>query len=533
MLPLNTFFRSLFLLGILPSIILIYGLVPQRARRWILLLSSYTVFGAFSGKLLFYLLFSTLSIHQFGLWLENSQNKEKALLYNASKEDKRPIKEQIKREQYGIVLFAVMIHIGLLFILKYSAFMTVNINTLLSMFGFNFSFPIPRYLMPVGISFYTLQAVSYIVDVYRKKISADANLLRLAIFMSFFPQILEGPICRYSETANALWEAPKLKYENFLLGVQRIVFGIFKKLVIADRLNLFIQNIFNDYSKYDGFTISVGVALYTLQLYAEFSGTLDLVIGSGQIFGITLPENFKRPFFSSSISEFWQRWHITLGTWFKDYIFYPLSMSGIFKRLTAKLRRKFGNHFGPLMVGSISLLCVWLSNGLWHGAAWHYIFFGMYHFTLILLGNIFAPYFIKLAAFGCIDRTSKVYRYFQIIRTTVLVCIGELFFRSNGLKAGLIMLKKMFMDFNFDSIKNGTLFKIGMDFHDFIIIFISVGILFLIGFLQEHGIAIRSNIMKRNIVIRFTIYYTVIIFIIIFGAYGINYVPVNPIYANF
>ncbi len=533
MLTLNTFFRLFFLLGILPCVIVLYGIVPQKARRWVLLLSSYFVFWAFSGKLIVYLLFSTLSVHHFGLWLSGIQMEEQQLLSGLSKDEKKSVKKRSKNKQYAVIFLAVVIHIGLLLILKYSAFFATNINTLLGVMGSDYSLEVPKYILPIGISFYTLQAVSYIVDVYRKKIQADTNLLRLAMFMSFFPQILEGPICRYSDTADTLWQAPKLKYENFLLGLQRIVFGIFKKLVIADRLNLFIQNVFNDYRQYDGFIITVGVALYTLQLYAEFSGTMDLVIGSGQIFGITLPENFKRPFFSSSISEFWKRWHITLGAWFKDYIFYPLSMSGPLKKLTAKSRKKLGNHFGPLISGSIALFCVWLCNGLWHGPAWHYIFFGMYHFAFILLGNIFDPYFSRLAAFCRINRRALPYRCFQIVRTTVLVCIGELFFRSNGLKAGMIMFKKMITEFSLKSLADGTVFKLGIDAYDLIIVLISTGILFFVGLLQENGVSIRDGIMKKNIVARFAIYYAVIAFIVVFGAYGINYLPVDPMYANF
>ena len=211
-----------------------------------------------------------------------------------------------------------------------------------------------------------MQAVAYIFDVYRRKIPADRNLLRLALFMGFFPQIMEGPICRYSETAEQLWAAPMLRYQNLTFGLQRILFGLMKKIVIADRLNLLIKNIFTGYESYDGFVIAVAAVCYTIQLYMDFSGAMDLVIGSGQIFGMKLPENFQRPFFSKTISEFWKRWHITLGAWFKDYIFYPLSMSKPLKKLTARARKRLGNHFGPLLSGAIALFCVWLCNGLWH-----------------------------------------------------------------------------------------------------------------------------------------------------------------------
>ena len=145
------------------------------------------------------------------------------------------------------------------------------------------------------------------------------------------------------------------------------------------------------YFLYDGFVNALAMVCYTLQLYMDFSGTMDVVIGSAQIFGIKMPENFQRPFFSVTISEFWKRWHITLGTWFKDYIFYPVTMSKPMKHMTSKARKKLGNHYGPLIAGGVSLFCVWICNGIWHGAGWHYIFFGMYHFALILGGNMLEP----------------------------------------------------------------------------------------------------------------------------------------------
>ena len=302
-----------------------------------------------------------------------------------------------------MVAFAVMVHIGILLVLKYTPFFAGNLNTLFQVFRIPVTLAIPSFVLPIGISFYTMQAVAYIFDVYRRKIPADRNLLRLALFMGFFPQIMEGPICRYSETAEQLWEAPKLRYQNVTFGVQRILFGMMKKIIIADRLNLFIKNVFSGYESYDGFVIAVSAVCYTIQLYMDFSGTMDLVIGSGQIFGMKLPENFQRPFFSKTISEFWKRWHITLGAWFKDYIFYPLSMSKPLKKLTSRARKRLGNHFGPLLAGAIALFCVWLCNGLWHGSGWNYIFFGMYHFGLILAGSMVSPWWFGLPG-SCISR---------------------------------------------------------------------------------------------------------------------------------
>ena len=213
-----------------------------------------------------------------------------------------------------------------------------------------------------------------------------------------------------------------------------------------------------------------------------------------RFFGVKLPENFQRPFFSRTISEFWKRWHITLGTWFKDYIFYPLSMSKPLKKLTSHARKHLGNHFGPLISGSIALFCVWVCNGLWHGAGWHYLFFGMYHFVLILCGSLFEPLVIKVTGILHIRRDSAAYRGMQIVRTGLLVCVGELFFRAEGLRAGLIMFQKMFTDFSLAAFDDRSLFTIGMDKYDFLIVFLVMVLIFLISLQQEKGIVLRESI---------------------------------------
>ena len=306
-----------------------------------------------------------------------------------------------------------------------------------------------------------------------------------------------------------------------------------KKMIIADRLNRFIGEIYLNYAKYDGGIMAVGMVLYTLQLYMDFSGTMDMVIGTSEIFGIKLPENFKQPFFSKNISEFWTRWHITLGAFFRDYIFYPLSLSEPLKKLTTNARKKIGKYYGPLIASAVALFCVWFCNGLWHGAAWTFIFFGMYHFVLILSGKIFEPAVIWITSKLHINREKAWYKGLQIIKTVLLVFVGELFFRATTVKAGFEMLGKMFTNFTFNSFKDGTIFKLGMDKNDFIIIAIYTVLVFVISILHEKDISVRKEISKKNIVIRWSIYYFIIFSLILFGAYGINYEAVQPMYANF
>lgn len=197
-------------------------------------------------------------------------------------------------------------------------------------------------------------------------------------------------------------------------------------MVIADRLNLFIIEVFDNFAKYDGGIVFMGMILYTLQLYMDFSGTMDIAIGVGEIFGVKLPENFRQPFFSKSVSEFWTRWHITLGAWFRDYIYYPVCLTDKCKKATTNLRKKYGNYYGPLMVTSIALFSVWSLNGIWHGDAWSYIFFGMYHFVLILSGRFIEPIAEKVNSKLHINSKSFLYKVFQIVRTTFLVFVRRI-----------------------------------------------------------------------------------------------------------
>lgn len=530
---LSTYFSPQYLALFLPIVILLMAVLPQKGRRLTLLLSSYFLFWCFSGKLIIYLLVSTFSIHHFGLWLSTLQKDTEIALKGLEKEEKKALKARAQLKQRNVMIFAGALHIGVLVALKYTPFFTENINSLFSWMGISYQMAIPRFAIPMGISFYTLQAMSYLFDVYRKTISADKNFMRLAMFMSFFPLIMEGPIVRYTDTADKLWNVERVSYNNFVYGAIRILFGFAKKIIVADRVNLFVKNVFEGYEKYDGFVIALAAILYTIQLYMEFSGTMDLVMGSGQIFGIVLPENFKRPFFSSSISEFWKRWHISLGAWFRDYMFYPISMSKPLKKLTMKSRKRLGNHFGPLLAGAVALLCVWLCNGFWHGAGWQYIFFGLYHFILILCGNAFEPYSEKALKKLHIDPNCKVYYGFRVFKTTLLVCIGELFFRAATLSAGMGMFGKIFSDFSFATLKSGAILKIGMDLQDFIIVAVFINVLFVISLLQEKGIKLSEVYAKQHIVVRYAILYALILSIIIFGAYGRGYVPVDPMYAEF
>ncbi|MDE6413575.1 MAG: MBOAT family protein [Eubacterium sp.] len=531
---LTSYFSLQYLMLFLPIVVVLYWLMPRKARRWVLLIASYAFFWLISGKLTVFLLITTLSIYLFGLWLDKLNAKRKLAAKNAAdRAEKKAIKKAYQTKQRWVVFFATAVHIGTLLVLKYTPFFLENVNAVIKACGSSFEIGIPKFLLPIGISFFSMQAMSYILDVYHGVIKADRNYLRISLYISFFPQIVEGPICKYADTAEQIYEVKQISYTNLMLGLERIAYGLMKKIVVADRLNILVETIYNDYSKFGGATVALGAVAYTIQLYMDFSGTMDAVCGTAQIFGIEMPENFKRPFFSKSISEFWKRWHITLGAWFRDYIFYPISMSKPMKNLTTSARKKVGNHFGPLIAGSIALFAVWFSNGLWHGAAWSYVFFGLYHFALILSGNIITPFSKSLNEKLHINEESFAYKVMQMVRTTIFVIIGEMFFRALTLTDGFAMFKKLVTEFSFAEWKAGYLKAFGVDVKDLVIVGVTLLIIFVVSILNEKGINIRNELLKKNILVRWLVFIALILFILIFGAYGIGYEPVDPIYANF
>lgn len=523
--PTLTSFFSLIYLGLfLPACVIPYGLLPGKLRKYWLLAASWGFFWLVSGELIVFLMLSNLSIYALGLWMDRIQRRRDQALASAEKSQKKLIRQSCTRRCRCVLALGGVIHIGMLLVLKYSGFAVTNLNALLGC-----QLPVPEFVTPIGLSFFSLQAFSYLFDVYRETVPADRNFCRLGLFLAFFPQIVEGPICRYGQTAGQLWNAGPIRWENLTLGLQRILYGLMKKLVVADRLNAFVGAVFGDYRDFSGGIIALAAVCYTIQLYMDFSGSMDAVTGIGQIFGVVMPENFRQPFFSRTVSEFWTRWHISLGGWFKDYIFYPISMSKPMKRLTSSARKRLGNHFGPLIAGSIALFAVWFCNGAWHGAAWSFLFFGMYHFVIILTGSLIAPAVKKLNARLSVNSDSRPYRIVQTLRTCVLVVSGELFFRAEGLRTGLGMFRRMVTDFQFTPLPQGF----PIDGKDFLIVGVTLIIVFAVSLLNERGISVREKLSKKPAAFRWAVLYVLILYIVIFGAYGKGYVPVNPMYADF
>lgn len=504
----------------LPCVILAYQVMPQKFRWAVLLIADYVFFWMISGKLIIYLLFATIMTHYIGIWLENvAQNHEGSA-------------KELTAKKRKVLAFGILVNLAILIVLKYFNFFAENITGLLNALSFNVPFKRINFLIPIGISYYTLQTISYMTDVYRGTLKAEKNIIKIALYLSFFPQIMEGPISRYHETADALYEGRRITFTNLKFGYQRIVWGLFKKIVVADRLAAVVNMVYSNYTNYDGSIIAWAIICYTFQLYLEFSGCMDIIMGSGQIFGIKLPENFRQPFFAKDASDFWHRWHITLGTWFKDYIFYPVSLAKPVKNLAKKVKNRFGRNVSKFVAPFFALLCVWSCNGLWHGPYWTFIFYGMYYFVLIFIENIIEEPVAKLTKKLHINRDGKGYRVFRFVKLFIIVNIGEMFFRADTVQTGFYMIKEMVTNFHISAVFN-SMYSLGLDKYDVTLALVGLIVVFVIDLIHEFNISIRENIAGWVLPIRWILWWTLIFCVIVFGAYGVGYSTVDMIYAGY
>ena len=545
---------NIYLFVFLPVALITYQIVPSKNRWKALLFFSYLYFYLVSGKLLLYLMGTTFVTYAVAIsmtWLRQKEQagsratittQDKSALVQSEKPDTKKTAKQLKeyakrklhRQEKGLLILGIVLILGVLVILKYYNFFAGNVNGILQMHGHSDVFTIKKIAVPIGISFYTLQAIAYMADVYWKKNEPQRNIGKLALFLSFFPQIMEGPITNYTKMKEELYRGESLKADNLLNGFLWISWGLFKKIVIADRLNVVVAAIFDHYTEYSGAMIIAAAVFYTVQLYMEFSGSIDIVIGSGMLFGIKLLENFRQPFASKSASEFWRRWHISLGVWFKAYVFYPVSVSGIVKRwMHFSKKHKFSKYGSKLGVSAIALFPVWLCNGLWHGAQWNYIFYGIYYFVILLAEIAIKPVKQKVYTWLHIKETDYWVQKLQIGKTWIIIFTGEMFFRAQGLKAGMTMFVSIFHGFHPEKLMDGSLLQLGVGMADMIAIGVGCLIVAIIGSLREKNMNVIEKIKTLHLPVRWGLYYAIILFILIFGAYGMGYQQVDLIYAGF
>ena len=428
------------------------------------------------------------------------------------------------------IVFAatILLNLGFLFAFKYLPF-AQNLSSVLHL---TVLFPDLSAAAPLGISFYTLQLLGYLINVNDGGLAAEHSLLRFAVFGSFFPQITSGPISRYENLAPQIASRRNLSYANITRGAQRMLWGFFKKLVISERAAIPVNTIFGNYGLYNGFYIPFSAVMFAVQLYCDFSGCMDIAIGVSEILGIRLPENFISPFFSRSMTEFWRRWHITLGTWCKDYVFYPIQKSDLFYRLREKSIHRYGRKNGKKIPMYLAMFLMWFVVGFWHGGFLKYIIgSGLLHFTYIFLEQEGTSLWNRVNRLLHIHTESAGHIAFQRIRTFLLVCSGFIFFRADSFATAIHMYAAI-GTWNLSVFSMTGLTTLGLDLYDILVLILSILLLGYVETLQQRG-SVRSMIAEQSLLVRWFLFLGLFFCVLILGEYGSGFHAESFIYANF
>lgn len=505
---------------------ILYYIIPKK-HQWILLLTGSFIFYSIAG--LSYLIFitatiistylTTIKISSIQTHYDSSikENKE-----NLSRDERKDLKSKFTKKKRLYLIPALIFNFGVLAVLKYADFIVLNINRDFTGFGF---------ILPLGISFYTFQTMGYLIDIYRGKYKAEKNIFKLALFVSFFPQLIQGPISRFDDLKKTLFAEHSLEWDNINFGIQRILWGYFKKLVIADRLLIAVNTIVQDPNSYQGAYVIVGMFFYAIELYADFTGGIDITIGLAQVLGIKLEENFDRPYLAKSIVEYWRRWHISLGTWFREYMFFPISVSKPMINLSKYFRKNINDAIGKRIPVYVATIIVWTTTGIWHGAAWNFLVWGLGNCLVIIVSQELTPLYNKFH--NKFDVKDKLYfRLFQITRTFWLMSFLRTFDCYRDVSTTFKMYYSILTVRNIKEVFGTGIMELGLNIEDYAILLISVLIILFVSLYKDKG-DIREDISKKPIFLSYAIFFTLFLSIIIFGAYGIGFDQSQFIYSQF
>ncbi|MBF7097029.1 MBOAT family O-acyltransferase [Alkalibacter mobilis] len=511
-----------------------YYTVPKKYQWKLLLAFSYIFYFIAGPKFLFYILLTTGSTYVSGIKIGKLYEDQSLYLKankELSREEKKAFKAKVKKRAWKWILGCLLLNFGILFFIKYINFTIANINWFIDRLNDRETLSFIDIALPLGISFYTFQTMGYIIDVYRGKYPPEKNFGKLALFVSFFPQLIQGPISRFDDLAKTLFRENSFNYNEFSFGLQRILWGYFKKLVIADRILVAVQTLIGDTAMYDGAYVFVLMVFYTVQLYCDFTGGIDITIGIAQILGIKVQENFIRPAFSKNIAEFWRRWHISLGTWFKEYLFYPLSIWKPMLNFSRFARSKFGDSIGKKLPVFLSAFVVWFITGAWHGASWNFIVWGLLNYIFLMGSEELKPFYSWFHSKFDVQGTLG-FKLFQIARTNLLVSSIRLLDCYRDVPGTFKMVGSFFTKNNFNIFVDGSLLEIGLTSADYWVITGGLLLVLVVALIGRKG-SVRELMAAKPVIVRRTAFYLLIMSILIFGAYGVGYESSQFIYNQF
>lgn len=495
-------------------LIIFYFSLPKQ-HQWKILLVFSLVFYCFGGiENAIYILITAFSAWLCALLIEKTHTEAAAYIKahkaELSREERSAYKKKKNRLCKLYMVLTLLLNIGILCVFKYSDFVLSQVGRFIP--GLPTSLNL---LIPLGISFYTFQTIGYVVDVYWEKASAERSFPKLLLFVSFFPQVTQGPISEYRYLAPQLLEGHGFSYQNFSYGCQRMIWGFFKKMVIADTAAPFLKIAYAEYATMNGQNVLLSAFLYSLQIYADFSGYMDIVCGLCQILGIRLTENFDRPYFSKSIAEYWRRWHISLGAWFKTYLYYPIAVSGFAKKAGKQGTKLFGTTFGKTISASIALVVVWFTTGFWHGASWAYIAWGGLNGLFIILSMWMEPIYAKAKNRLHIQETSPLWNGFVVLRTFFLVTLIKVFPEVGSFRDGIGFWYHCFTGWARPDSVLSLIYPVA-DMKRFLLLLGGAGMMLIVS-LMKGKCSVREQLSRWPVVVRYLLFALLVVAIIYCG----------------
>ena len=496
-------FNSIDFLIFLPVVLVLYFILPAKVKNLWLLAASYYFYMCWNAKYALLILTSTLMTWLSGIILEK-------------------IKESVREEarktalKKATVALCLVINLGILFVFKYYNFAAETLTALFERIGIRINLSRVDLLLPVGISFYTFQALSYTMDVYRDEIYAEKNFLRYALFVSFFPQLVAGPIERSKNLLKQLAKPHRFSFERVRDGLLLMLWGFFLKIVIADRAAIFVDTVYGNYTGYPGWYLVVATVLFAVQIYCDFYGYSTIAMGAAKMLGIRLMENFNAPYLSGSVAEFWRNWHISLTSWFKDYLYIPLGGSRKGKA------RKY-----------INKMIVFLVSGLWHGAKMTFVIWGGLNGLYQIFGEITKPFRDRIVNRAGLHRKSAGHRVLQVLITFTLITFSWIFFRADNFAASKEIIRSIFTTGNIHILFDNSLYGCGLDVKNFRLLEVSILVLVFADICKRRGIVIRDVIARQDRWVRCLFITAVICAILLFGLWGPAFDKASFIYFQF
>ena len=478
-------FNSLDFLIFFPIVTTLYFVFPHKIRNYWLLAASYFFYMCWNPKYILLLMTSTFITYLSGIVMERIKQSD------------REEAKKIKLKNWTVAASFVL-NISMLFYFKYINFALDVMTAVLGLFHISVNVPTFDVILPVGISFYIFQALSYTMDVYRDEIYAEKNVFRYALFVSFFPQLVAGPIERSKNLLKQLAKPNDFDYDNARTGLLMMLWGYFIKVVMADRLAVLVDTVYTDVSAFHGMELIIANLFFTIQIYCDFMGYSIIAKGAAKYLGYNLMSNFEMPYFSTSIKEFWRRWHISLSSWLRDYLYIPLGGN---RKGTA---RKYFN-----------LLLTFFVSGLWHGANITFVVWGMFHGICQVIEDIFRMIFGKISDRIKNQIAAKAWKGLNIFKTFILAAVGWVFFRTSNISQAIQVLKSSVKLDNVSAVlTGGGIYNLGIDKMGLIMLGIAVLLLFVVSLMRENGINPIEWISSKHFVVRYATYWLIVVLII-------------------